>query len=186
MQQPPGLPAPPPDEGPRFPVEAPAGAAGAPALPKKKTSTAKIVLILLLVLVVVPGGSCATCMCLGLRRAQHAVEQNDADRRAAKSVPLNELTAAYRAGEAAADVTYKGTWIVVTGGLVDGVRKSAGDGLYVMVGTGKAMEIPEVQCLLRADQTEKEAALVKGQPVRVRGKVHGLLLNVVLESCEIL
>jgi len=154
MQQPPAPPTSPPSGGPQFPVEAPGG----PPV-KKKRSVAKTFLLVLLALVVVVGGSCTTCVCIGLRRAQHAVDQDDADRRAAKSVPVGELCAAYRSDPPAADGTYKGKWIVVTGGQVDGVTKSAGDTLYVMVGTGKALEVPEVQCLLRGDQGAKTLGL---------------------------
>jgi hypothetical protein len=55
-----------------------------------------------------------------------------------------------------------------------------------MIGTGKPQQIPEVQCLLAPDQEPKAEGVSKGQALTVRGKVHGLVLNVVLDGCEIL
>lgn len=171
-------PASPPPGGPRFPAEAP------PA--KKKPGAAKVLLILLVAVVVLGGGGCATCVCLGLRGAHHMKEQDDADRDAAREVPVAELLSAYKGDQARADGLYKGKWIVVTDGRIEGSRKTLGDQAYLVIGTGKPEEVPGVQCLLQKSQDDKAAALSKGDPVRVRGRVHGLLLNVVLERCEIL
>ena len=66
------------------------------------------------------------------------------------------------------------------------MKKDILDEPYVTVGTGAAFEIPQVQCSLRSDQSNKAATLQKGQRVTVRGRVHGLMLNVQLHDCEVL
>jgi hypothetical protein len=168
-----------PQGGPRFPPE---------ALPakKKRPSPLKVILLVLATLTVLGAGSCATCVCLGMRKGRQLHEQADADRQAAREVRIADLLSAYRAGEAAADKLYKDRWLVVTEGQVESVKRPAGAQGYVILGSGKPGEIPEVQCMLRPDQAEKGAALSKGSPVRVRGQVHGLVLNVVMYACEIL
>jgi hypothetical protein len=81
---------------------------------------------------------------------------------------------------------YKGKWVHVMGGQVDEVKRGSGDVPYVLVGTGKVLEIPEVQCLLKADQTGKASSLSKGRRVNLRGKVVGLMFNVMMTECELM
>lgn len=198
MQQPPGYPpppgpsgygypppqqpygAPPGPGGPQFPYGAPpppmGGGGGAP--PKQGLSTAAIILIVLVSVIVLGGGGCMMCLCLGVKGVS---DQNDADRQNARNVAITELLSAYKANEVRADGIYKGKWIKIQGGQVDEVRSS-----YVMIGTGKLFEIPEVQCMLKADQLGKAASLTKGRRVVVRGKVQTVLINVLVQDCEIM
>jgi hypothetical protein len=167
--------------GPQFPYGPPPGPGGAPPPPKKGMSAAAIVLIIFVALLVVGGGGCMACWCYGSNKLSEANEQDDLDRRRARNVSISELLTTYRTNEVRADNQYKGKWITVQGGQVDEVRSS-----YILVGTGKYLEIPEVQCLLKSDQTSKAASLSKGRRVTVRGKVTGMLVNVMLNECEIL
>jgi hypothetical protein len=46
-------------------------------------------------------------------------------------------------------------------------------------------EIPVVQCFVRKGEEQRAAALSKGDNVTVRGRVGGLLMNVLVKDCEI-
>jgi hypothetical protein len=148
-------------------------------------STAAIVLIVLAVIFALGGGGCAVCLCIGAKSVSDQKEQDALDKSRARNVKIDDLLRDYRTNEVRADTQYKGKWIHVVGGQVDEVRRS-GDSSYVLIGTGKVFEIPEVQCMLKSDQTGKAASLTKGRHIHVRGKVTGLLLNVLISECEIM
>jgi hypothetical protein len=157
------------------------GGGAPPPPPKKGMSTAAIVLIVLVSLIAVFGGGCMLCVCIGVKGASDAKEKADLERRNAKSIRLEDLLTAYRTNEVRADTTYKDRYYKVIGGEVDSVTSGS-----VTVGTGRLIEIPMAQCMLRSDQSAKAGALSKGRRVTVRGKVTGMLLNVILQDCEIL
>ena len=153
---------------------------GAPP-PKKGMSTAAIVLIVLAVLCALGGGGCLMVFCVIKDKVDDAKEQEALDKRRARNVAIAELLNTYRTNEVRADQQFKGKWVTVQHGQVDEVRSG-----YVMIGTGKVLEIPQVQCLLKADQLGRASRLSKGRKVIVRGKVQGMLLNVLLQECELL
>jgi hypothetical protein len=160
---------------------------GPPAPPPKKgMSLAAIVLIIVVSLAVLSFGGCGICMCVTVRGADRLREQEQLDKSRARRVSVDDLLREYRTNEVHADATYKNKWIQVMGGQVDEVKRGSGDMPYVVIGTGKALEIPSVQCMLTSDQTGKAASLTKGRRVNVRGKVLGLLFNVLMTECEIL
>jgi hypothetical protein len=149
--------------------------------PKKGMSTASIVLIVLLVLLVLGGGGCAICVGVIGSKASDLAEQEKLDKSRARNVNIGTLLSDYKSNEVRADNQYKNKWLLVQGGTVDTVHSS-----YIMVGTGKSFEIPQVQCILKSDQTGKAAGLSKGRRVNVRGKGGGQILNVIIHDCEIL
>jgi hypothetical protein len=205
VQQPPGYPPGPPGPAgygyppaPGYPpaggAQYPYGSPGAPPMggggaappPKKGMSVAAIVLIILVVLIAVFGGGCLVCVCVVGKSDNDAKEKSDLDRKNAKNIRLDDLLSAYKTNEVRADTTYKDRYYRVNGGEVDDVRKGISDQMYVTIGTGRLIEIPMVQCMLRSDQTSRASSLSKGRRINVRGKVTGLLLNVILTDCEIL
>jgi len=139
------------------------------------------VLIILGVVLALGGGGCAVCVCVVVKKSDDASEQERLDKRRARNVRIDELLSAYRANEARADGRFKGKWVVVQGGVVDAVHST-----YLTIGTGKFLEIPEVQCRLGPDQSSRAAVLSKGHRAIVRGKVQGLVFNVIINDCEIL
>jgi hypothetical protein len=149
--------------------------------PKKGMSGAMIALIVVVVLLVLGGGGCAVCMCVAGGKISDIAEQEKLDKSRARNVSISTLLSDYKANEVRADQQYKNKWLNVQGGTVDTVHSS-----YIMVGTGKSFEIPQVQCLLKADQTHKAASLSKGRRVNIRGKGAGQILNVLIQECEIL
>ena len=102
---------------------------------------------------------------------------------AAKPVDIRTLLGEYRDNEVRADANYKGQ-VIQTTGLVDDVKRDIMDSIYVTVGTGNQFEIPQVQCLFDEAHVKKAASLSKGARVTVRGRVDGLMINVLVKDCE--
>lgn len=121
------------------------------------------------------------------RRAaeQQAQEERDIADRGKEIVFLDYLISDYKANELAADAKYKGRTIRVSG-VVSHVANDILNQPYVTIGRGEGLELREVQCFLNKSSVERAATLQKGQQVTVRGVVKGLMMNVLLERCEIL
>jgi hypothetical protein len=106
---------------------------------------------------------------------------------AATVVQIKDLLDAYKGNELRADSTYKEKIVEVRGGKVDDVKKDILDKPYITIGTGGMLEIPQIQCTdLDSSQAVKAVQLNKGQSITIRGRVTGLMMNVLLEDCEIL
>lgn len=101
----------------------------------------------------------------------------------ATSVEIRKLLAEYSDNEIRADSAFKGQLIQTTG-VVDDVKKDIMDSIYVTLGTGRQFEIPQVQCFFDDVHAKKAAALSKGARVTVRGRVDGLMMNVLVKDCE--
>jgi hypothetical protein len=99
-------------------------------------------------------------------------------------VGLTKLLSEYHDNEVRADGQFKGK-VIRTAGTVGDVKKDILGAIYVTVGTGKMFEIPVVQCFVRKGEEQRAAALSKGDNVTVRGRVGGLLMNVLVKDCEI-
>ena len=100
-------------------------------------------------------------------------------------VDLNDLLSEYKDNEVRADGQFKGKLIRTTG-IVGDVKKDILDDVYITLGTGQMFEIPVVQCFVKKDQVTRAAGLSKGDKVTVRGKVNGLMMNVLVKECDIL
>lgn len=98
-------------------------------------------------------------------------------------VDIKTLLKEYKDNEVRADVQFKGKRVQITGKVGD-IKKDIMDRIYVTVGTGKQLEIPEVQCFFDDEHASKAAALSKGQSITVKGTVKGLMMNVLVEDCE--
>jgi hypothetical protein len=101
----------------------------------------------------------------------------------ATDVQLRTLLGDYHNNEVRADALYKDKLVQVTG-IVGDVKKDIMGNIYVTVGTGAAFEIPVVQAFFDDSNASKAAMLNKGDKVTVRGKVDGLMMNVLLKDCE--
>jgi hypothetical protein len=102
----------------------------------------------------------------------------------AMSVEPKTILADYKDNEVRADGLYKGKQVRITG-TVGEVKKDIMGSMYVTVGTGKAFELPIVQCMLEDDQVAKASALKKGGKVTIEGEVTGLMMNVLVRPCSI-
>lgn len=100
-----------------------------------------------------------------------------------KQVPIRTLLAEYADNEVRADADFKDQ-IIQTTGIVDDVKKDITNSVYVTLGTGRQFEIPQIQCFVTDEQVKKAASLSKGTKVGVRGRVQGLMMNVLVQDCE--
>jgi len=100
----------------------------------------------------------------------------------AEAVELKAILGEYADNEVRADARYKGKLVKVTG-IVGDVKKDILGGIYVTLGTGKAFEIPVVQCMVDDDYAARVSALSKGAKVTVQGRVTGLMMNVLVDDC---
>ncbi len=96
-------------------------------------------------------------------------------------VSAAELVEAYESNELAAEKKYEGKVVEITG-VVGDIKKDILDKAYVTLGTGKQLEIRQVQCFLAdgVDATE----LNKGDQVTLTGRVDQLMMNVIVRNCR--
>ncbi|MFY0571471.1 OB-fold protein [Archangium lansingense] len=102
----------------------------------------------------------------------------------AKQVEIHKLLAEYTDNEVRADASFKGKLIQTTG-VVDDVKRDVLNTVYVVVGTGKRYEVRMLQCFIDEDNANTVASLTKGSRVTIRGRVKGLMMNVLVEDCEL-
>jgi len=102
----------------------------------------------------------------------------------AKPVDIRTLLREYADNELRADSSFKGH-VVQTTGIVGDVKKDVLGDAYIILGAGEPFEVVMVQCVLNKSQVKKAASLSQGSRVTVRGRVSGLLMNVLVRECEL-
>lgn len=98
-------------------------------------------------------------------------------------VPVKTLLADYKNNEIRADGLYKNN-IVQIAGVVGDVKRDVLGELYVTVGTGAMFELPIAQCFFDEGSAKRAATLNKGDRVTVRGRVDGLMMNVLIKDAS--
>lgn len=96
-------------------------------------------------------------------------------------VQATELAAAYVANEIAADQKYKDRYWLVSG-TVTSIGKEILDNPYIIL-QGES-DLRAVQAVFDKEHEAKLASLQKGQQVRVRCRVRGLMMHVQLDDCR--
>lgn len=99
-------------------------------------------------------------------------------------ISLSELLEEYASNEVRADEAYKGNAVEFTG-VAGGLKRGALAGITLEISTGKRFEHPKVLCAFAESETEKVKALDRGDRIRVRGLVAGLMMDVHLRHCEL-
>lgn len=99
-------------------------------------------------------------------------------------IDLGELLKEYGSNEVRADDKFK-EHVVEFSGVAGAIERRRIGGITLAIGTGRAFERPQAHCFFNESQTERVKAVNKGDRVRVRGKVDGLLVNVIVKSCEL-
>lgn len=94
-----------------------------------------------------------------------------------------ELLNLYAANELAGDAEYKGKEIRITG-VVGRIGNDILGTPYVTLGSGGELEVRQVQCMLDKASASIAARLTPGQTITMRGKVDGLMMNVIVRSCS--
>lgn len=100
-----------------------------------------------------------------------------------EEIDLAKLLKEYGSNEVRADDAFKGH-VVEFGGVAGALERGTIGGITLTIGTGKTFERPQAHCFFDAAQTKRVKELNKGDRVRVRGKVDGLMMNVILRHCE--
>lgn len=97
-------------------------------------------------------------------------------------VEITTLLSQYEDNEVRADGYFKGR-IVEFSGIVDDVKKDILGSIFVTVGTGKRFEIPRAQCFFSDSHAASVSRLSGGSRITVRGRVEGLMMNVLVKDC---
>lgn len=180
---------------------------GTPPIVAKKRGWKKIgcIFVLALFIVVLGVGVCVAVFTEGGRQdtaeqeardpieavereaAEDAAEQAEQDEESvpepAIEVDARTLYADYEANDIAAGDKYEDKEVIVSG-VIASVGRDILDDPYVALETGNP--IGSVQCMLADEEKDKAAGLAKGEGVRLRGRVDGKLLNVLVRECVIL
>lgn len=98
-------------------------------------------------------------------------------------VPIKTLLNEYKDNEVRADAQFEGKLVQITG-TVGEVKKDILGDIYVTLGTGAPFEIPVAQCFFDDKHTKQAAMLSKGTTVTIRGRVDGLMMNVIIKDAE--
>jgi hypothetical protein len=169
-----------------------------PQAPPPKDNTLKVAAIVLAVIVacavLIPACGCIACgACAGIGASAgkskpsggggKAPRAPAAANEAAITVDATTLMRDYKANEVGADVKWKGKLVRVTG-IVGEIKKDVMDQPYVTLGTGAAVEIPEVQCTMADGQDAAVSGLRHGTKATLTGRVSGLLMNVLISDCR--
>jgi hypothetical protein len=101
----------------------------------------------------------------------------------AQWVDIRKLLAEYADNEVRADAAFKGRYVLVNG-IVGDVKRDILNTIYITIGTGQLLEIPKVQCFFSDAHAAQAAQFTKGSKIMVRGRVDGLMGNVLLRDCE--
>jgi hypothetical protein len=101
----------------------------------------------------------------------------------ARWVDIRKLLAEYADNEVRADAAFKGRYVLVDG-IVSDVKRDILNTIYITIGTGRVLEIPQVQCFFSEAHAAQAAKFSKGSKITVRGRVDGLMGNVLLRDCE--
>lgn len=99
-------------------------------------------------------------------------------------VTAKDLLAAYDENTVAADNTYKGQLLKVTG-TVGSIGKDILDSAYVTLTNGEPYALVSVQCYFAKDNLDDIATLKEGDTVTITGKCDGSTLNVALKQCDL-
>jgi hypothetical protein len=102
------------------------------------------------------------------------------EKRKESTISANNLVAAYKNNEIAADKNYEGKTFYVEG-YIDNIGNDILDNAYVTLKSRDA--IRSVQCYV--DDKETLANLRKGQRITVKGDCDGLMMNVQMKNCEV-
>lgn len=154
--------------------------------PKKGAGCLSVVVVLIFLFVVLPAIWRANRPTGGdnTPAAQEAPRANPQIPTNLPTWPADDLVALYKQNEVAADESAKGRWLKVSG-TVDAIGKDILGTPYVTLRADKADPSRMVQCMFPSSQAPKLAELKPGQKVIVRGKVSGMMMNVIVRECDL-
>jgi hypothetical protein len=99
------------------------------------------------------------------------------------AVDVAQLLKDYKDNERRGDSKYKGKRVRLTGKAGD-IRRGLTKAIYLTVGTGSGLEVPEAQCFFGDEYAARVASIHHGQPVLVNCVVEGFMKNVLMKDCS--
>lgn len=99
-------------------------------------------------------------------------------------VTASKIVDAYKENGVAADATYKGKLIEVSG-IVDSIDKDIMGTPYIALESYEYAIVDHVQCMFERSQATELTSVKKGQKITLRGKVVAKAGNIVVEDCSI-
>ena len=125
------------------------------------------------------------CLTAFLLSCKAPEPQFDSNQPAERSLSSERLYEKYEANEVAADRTYKGMLLEVTGIVTTISKDLLGRGAFVVLnGLETSQMLPVgVQCNFRSSEEDKLIPLKKGQKISVKGICEGLRISVQLMDC---
>jgi hypothetical protein len=99
------------------------------------------------------------------------------------TVDVAELLKEYKDNELRGDATYKGKRVRIIGKAGE-IKRDLTNAIYLTVGTGAELEIPEAQCFFGDEYAARISSITHGQPVMVNCTVEGLMMNVLMKDCS--
>jgi hypothetical protein len=100
------------------------------------------------------------------------------------AVDVDQLLKDYKDNELRGDNKYKGKRVRFTGKAGD-IKRDLTNAIYLTVGRGEGLEIPEAQCFFGDEYAGRVATIHHGQPVLVNCVVEGLMMNVLMKDCSL-
>ena len=133
-------------------------------------------IVLIIIIAAASGGSSSGSDSTNGDGAQGTVKEE------AIVVTAAELYAAYKTNEVAADTTYKGKLLEISG-TIDTIGKDILDDPYVSLKTGEVFG--SVQCMLSDEAISQAGSLTPGTRITLQGRGNGYLLNALVKDCDI-
>jgi hypothetical protein len=99
------------------------------------------------------------------------------------AVEVAQLLKDYKDDVLRGDNKYKGKRVRLTGKAGD-VKRDWTNAIYLTVGTGADLEIPEARCFFGDEYAARITSIHHGQPVLVHCVVAGLMMNVLMKDCS--
>jgi hypothetical protein len=100
------------------------------------------------------------------------------------TVDVAQLLKDYKDNELRGDGKYKGKRLRISGKAGE-VKRDVTNAIYLTVGTGADLEIPEALCLFGEADADRLSSVTRGQPVVVNCTVDGLMMNVLMKNCAL-
>ncbi|WP_395835555.1 hypothetical protein [Archangium violaceum] len=130
-------------------------------------------------------GTCVSALSKGGGGGASSARASSNSPETARTVDIRTLLGEYRDNELRADSSFKGQ-LIQTSGIVGDVKKDFIGDAYVTLGSGEPLEAAQVQCILNKSQAKKAASLSQGARITVRGRVSGLMMNVIVRECDLI
>jgi len=128
-------------------------------------------------------GTCLIGVVVAVVKPGSASQACPSPAESARWVDIRKFLGEYRDNEVRADSAFKGSCVLIDG-IVSDVKRDVLNTIYITIGTGQALEIPKVQCFFSEAHAAQASKFTKGSKITVRGRVDGLMGNVLLRDCE--